>query len=547
MPVRFELTASSSLGEVHRLSVIPDGPPISKNGDILSLFAKDFAKVIAGEAANGKLLYLVATSRLFDKTMHAAIKGTSAGGKSEIRKQILQFFPPESVVSFTSLSEKALIYHQGDFAHKILSMGEATATDEQSFQDYVLRELMSEGRISHSTVQQVGKNMAGVTIEKQGPVSFLITTTKNKLHPENETRMLSLEIDDTEHQTKEVLKKVAQVEGLNHTAAQVDYKPWQEFQRWLETGERRVLVPFADALAELIPPKAVRLRRDIGQVIRAIKAHALLHREQREKAGDGQIVADIERDYRAVRELMHAILAEGSGVAIKKEMQETIKAVENATVGLGETEGASAQQISKALMLDKSAAWRRLSAARYEGLIVNLEQRRGMPGKYRVTPQAADIGPEIAADPETDILPEPKKVAEQAGDRGASLPKTVQPCNREQKPLTLQADNGCKGACNRLATEQPVASGCVTVARGLATVKPMNGQEKSSPVAGLHANLERGGSASEQDRACAQCGAGLSTDPPSDAPTIEVANGKGTVWLHAGRCHQFWREDHQQT
>ena len=53
---------------------------------ILDLFADELRREIAGEETNGKLLYLIATSRLFDKTMHAAIKGTSAGGKSEIRK-----------------------------------------------------------------------------------------------------------------------------------------------------------------------------------------------------------------------------------------------------------------------------------------------------------------------------------------------------------------------------------------------------------------------------------------------------------------------------
>lgn len=118
---------------------------IIRDQNILDLFAKDFSKVIAGEEVNGKLLYLVATSRLFDKPMNAAIKGTSAGGKSEVRKRILTFFPPEDVVTFTSLSEKALIYYDGDFNHKILSMGEATATEEKQFQDYLLRELMSEG------------------------------------------------------------------------------------------------------------------------------------------------------------------------------------------------------------------------------------------------------------------------------------------------------------------------------------------------------------------------------------------------------------------
>ena len=73
--------------------------------DVLSLFARDLGKVIAGEKLNAKMLYLVATSRLFAKCMNAAIKGTSSGGKSEIRKQVLEFFPPESVVSFSTLSE----------------------------------------------------------------------------------------------------------------------------------------------------------------------------------------------------------------------------------------------------------------------------------------------------------------------------------------------------------------------------------------------------------------------------------------------------------
>jgi hypothetical protein len=152
---------------------------IINSKDVLGLFMKECSKVVAGEESNAKLLYLIGTSRLLNKTMHGAIKGTSAGGKSEMRKRTLEFFPPESVVSFTSLSEKFLIYYEDDFQHKILSMGEAVATDEQDFQDYLLRELMSEGRIRHSTVQKVGNEMMTVTIEKEGPVSFMVTTTKN--------------------------------------------------------------------------------------------------------------------------------------------------------------------------------------------------------------------------------------------------------------------------------------------------------------------------------------------------------------------------------
>jgi hypothetical protein len=283
--------------------------------DILARFGAVFSEVNAGEVHNAKLLYLIGTSRLHDRTMHAAIKGPSAAGKSHLRKGILKFFPPESLVEFTSLSEKFLIYYDGEFCHKILSMGEAVATDEQDFQDYLLRELMSEGRLRHSTVQKIGDEIRSITIEKEGPVSFLVTTTKAKLHPENETRMLSLETDDSPEQTERVLAKVAEVEGLNEAGQLIDYAPWHDFQRWLAAGDRRVVVPFAGRLVKLIPAASVRLRRDFGQVIRAIKTHALLHREHRGRDEAGQVVA-IEHDYAVIRDLMHTIIAEGSDAAI---------------------------------------------------------------------------------------------------------------------------------------------------------------------------------------------------------------------------------------
>jgi hypothetical protein len=509
---------------------------IIEHPNILSLFGQEFSKVVAGEAVNGKLLYLVATSRLLDKTMNAAIKGTSAGGKSEIRKRVLEFFPPESVVSFTSLSEKSLIFHDGDFAHKILSMGEATATDEQSFQDYLLRELMSEGCIRHSTAQKVGNEIKTVTIEKQGPVAFLVTTTKSKMHPENETRMLSLEIDDSEGQTRKVLGKVAQVEGL-HDIAPVDYQPWQDFQRWLELGECRLVVPFAAAMVELIPPVAVRLRRDVGQVIRAIKAHALLHRDQRDRDETGQIIADIEHDYVAVRKLMNSIVAESSGVAINPAMIDTVDAVATATIGMTEEEGASAQDIARALKLDKSAAWRRLSAARQEGCIVNLEQRKGMPGKYRVAGQKPEP---------IDVLPVAARLSERFNEtQSPDTPlKSAQPCNREEIAEASLVDNGCTDDCNPVADcAEPVAR-LRAVASDLATVKPLDGNGNALPVARLHgfsggvdsvAHAPLSDSTEGFPQVCQHCGV-----PATASSPVQVSAIDGEEYLLHAACRDDW-------
>jgi urease gamma subunit len=117
-----------------------------------------------------------------------------------------------------------------------------------------------------------------------------------------------------------------------------------------------VTVPYAVALAKLIAARSggsVRLRRDFAQVLAAIKSHALMHRYHRDTDERGQIIADIDRDYRTVAELMADPISEASGASVKKEVQETINAVRVETVDLAHDDGATAYQIGKRLNLDK--------------------------------------------------------------------------------------------------------------------------------------------------------------------------------------------------
>ena len=342
--------------------------------------------MVAGEENTAKLLYVVATSRLLNTTMHAAIKGPSAGGKSMLRSRVLDFVPPEDVISFTALSEKALLYMEEDFAHKLLSMGEAVATEEQRFQDYLLRELMSEGKLRYQVPQKNEDGMISTRIiEKNGPVAFLVTTTRNKLNPENETRMLSLEITDSEEQTKSVLRKIAAVEGFNREVGGGDLRKWHDYQRWLAAGERRVVIPFAQELAELIPARSVRLRRDFSQLLRSVKVCALLHRHHRKRDKHGQILATIREDYADARALLADLLAESSELKTNKTIRATLAAVVEAQQPEAEGTSAPLRAIADHLNLDTSAVWRRLQAAEAVGLIENLETRRGRPGRYRLT------------------------------------------------------------------------------------------------------------------------------------------------------------------
>jgi hypothetical protein len=450
--------------------------------DVLELFAQSWRKVIAGEEKNAKLLYLAATSRVFSKCMNVAIKGPSSGGKSEIRRQVLEFFPPEAIVSFTTLSERALLYYEEDFAHKILSMGEAAGAEEQSLQDYLLRELISEGRLRYPVVQMKKGGLITTTIEKNGPVAFMVTTTKSALHPENETRMLSLEVDDSDIQTMSVLHKVAEIVGLNAEKAAIDFEPFRNHQRWLATGNCNVVIPFAEKLARLIPPRSVRLRRDFTQILLAIKAHALLHRRQRPVDDRGQIVADVWKDYEPVAALMGGLVAEASGAGITKKLQETIDAVARETADLPPTEGVAAAKIGKLLRLDKSSAWRRLNNATFQGFVVNLETRRGQPGRYRLTGQEVEF---------EELLPPPGALVD---PYFCGTDATRQPARQAPE---IEKESGCIADCNQLPPAEPVSTDCASLATPHAIANTRKDNGKKPPVVRLH-----GFSGGEQEEPC---------------------------------------------
>src|ERR687885_203915 len=138
-----------------------------------------------------------------------------------------------------------------------------------------------------------------------------------KLQAENETRLLSFSIADTQEQTREVLAALAR-----EAAEEPDLGPWHALQEWLEEGaERRVRVPFAETLAGMVPPVAVRLRRDFGALLKLIRAHALLHQTNRERDEEGRVVAGFD-DYTVVRELVADLISEGVEVTVAPIVRE---------------------------------------------------------------------------------------------------------------------------------------------------------------------------------------------------------------------------------
>jgi|GEM_PF-786442 len=347
---------------------------IAREIDILDEFSKDLLKLgVVGEVNQAKLLYLAMTSRLLDKPVSLVVKGPSSSGKSYVSQKVLEFFPDTAFYALTATSEKALIYSDEELSHRFLVLYEASALNSD-FGAYVIRTLLSEGRIRYDSVRKSADGgYEPISIIKEGPTGLLVTTTWNTLHPENETRMFSVVTNDTKEHTAAILTAIA-----DESNRRVDLVPWQALQTWLEAQTNSVTIPFAPELARRIPPVAVRLRRDFSALLQLIKAHAVLHQANR-KRDLSKIIATLD-DYDAVKGIIGGYLAEGLDVQIPATMRQTVKAVQDLLARSGAKE-TSVAQVAKTLNIDKSSASRRIRGCLDKGYLVNNETQKGKPYK----------------------------------------------------------------------------------------------------------------------------------------------------------------------
>lgn len=355
--------------------------------DILEEFSKDLiGSGVTGEKDNGKLLYLALTSRVLDKIVSAAVKGPSSGGKSYLVKSVVSFFPETAVYQFTSFSEKTLFYTEEPLSHRILILAEAAGGGE--YQEYTIRTLLSEGRLEYEFVEKTTDGLRARRICKEGPTGFITTTTRQRLHAENETRYLSLTVTDTREQTRQIFRSLAS------SSEPPDMTRWIALQGWIEAQDNRVDISYATRLAERMGDVAVRLRRDFSVILSLIKTHAILHQATRERDSEGRIVATLQ-DYSRIREVVSGLIAEGVEATVPKIVRETVEVVSK-LIQEGDEDWVTNRAVAAELDIDKAAASRRVRAAVDRGYITNLEDRRGHPARLVIgesMPEDEDILP----------------------------------------------------------------------------------------------------------------------------------------------------------
>ena len=161
-------------------------------------------------------------------------------------------------------------------------------------------------------------------------------------------------------------------QGQAATLPQGEIEKFHSYQRWLATKESRVVILFASTLAEMIPAKAVRARRDFRQLLTLICTLGLMAQRSRALTEDGAIAATID-DYGRARRIMAPLFDSVNTDGITPAIRETVEAVKEGEVSVGD--------LAHSLDLAKSSISYRVRGAVRGGWLKNLETRRGYPAR----------------------------------------------------------------------------------------------------------------------------------------------------------------------
>lgn len=336
----------------------------------------------AGSTNIPKIVFLAATTRLFKTPVSLAVFGPSGVGKSYAVESGLQFIPPSEIEYLSGMSEKALPYLGAEMSlkHRVLFLGEAAGMADGNGRAF-LRQLMTEGKIDYLTVQKTNKGLAGEKLPTvEGPICFMMTTTANRIHHEDQSRMLILNMDYNPETIRQVLKNNAS--GKTKRNIEIDLKYWYNIQEEIKSNPTDVEIPYAEKLADLMPIDNIKIQRDFPKIISMLEACALVHKKERERSNNRGVIAD-STDYEIIYDLLSVPLSQG----LEANVTPGIRAVVEKLEALGKeksrnsNEGISQSRLSEVIDADRSSVVRNVQAAIAQGYVENLTPGKGREAK----------------------------------------------------------------------------------------------------------------------------------------------------------------------
>jgi DNA-binding transcriptional ArsR family regulator len=240
------------------------------------------------------------------------------------------------------------------------------------------------------------KTSDGITtqlIAQDGPIAFTETTSLATIFDEDANRCLLLQTDESPEQTKRILKSIADGQAGIRPDAQRVILMHHTIQRMLPCLP--VVAPWLHRLADAFTCDRVEVRRAFPQLLAMIQASALLHFKQRQRDGNGAILADAN-DFHLARRLLSKPYSQALGGGLTDAARQFFEKLPRDEVFL-------VKDIAKRTQVSKSSVAKWVSELNDAGAVEIAEPGRGrQPHKWRRTGQTPEAG--IVLLPSADVI-----------------------------------------------------------------------------------------------------------------------------------------------
>ena len=321
---------------------------------------------LVGETLNALVVYVVGVSRLLAKPLCLFIKGASSAGKNCLADTVLALFPQSEQQNLTSASLRSWNYMGDRLQHKIVYVAER---NEQSGHVHPVRLLISENELIHwVTVKRDGQFIQERQVTK-GPIASISTTTRDEVEVDDETRHVSVWMDESPEQTTRIVRQ-ALIE--RQTLADDELKAWHEVQRLLEerAGFPIEFPSWFPSIADFVGNDDVRVRRYFPAFLQACKTVALIRsfkRNEEELRKEGKITVKFT-DFAIAALIFAPVFAKSLDQASEQEF-ETQQHVERISAR-NDGRPVSATDLARELNISPDKAYSLLRSAKDAGTVI---------------------------------------------------------------------------------------------------------------------------------------------------------------------------------
>lgn len=264
---------------------------LARLDNILDEIVSLYTPKIKGEENNIKFLFCACISKNLDRQyrLHVIITSQSSGGKSNLVNTILEPFK-EDVLDYTEYTSAFLNRAESNMDGLIFKMEQMEKTnDKKQVSLASMKFLLSEGKLRIGLVDknEKGKNIPK-TLEVDGIPVFISTSTNYNMDPETLNRTFLMQVDETEEQTKRVIKHVLdKYSSINYGSNwEINLQKLYEISQIYKEVSKQfkgVYIPFSKKIEELIPSVNLTMRRDLTKILNLTCVIAFLNFVKRKK------------------------------------------------------------------------------------------------------------------------------------------------------------------------------------------------------------------------------------------------------------------------